>query len=205
MPLKEIYLVRHGQTKFNQLNVVQGRGIDASLNDTGSKQAILFYQAYKSSSFEKIYISTLKRTRESVIKFIEEGIPYEAATGLDEISWGKHEGAEASAERNTYFKYIIGEWKSGNTFIKIDGGESPDDVAERQAPVIEKIINSSEEVVLVCMHGRAIRILLCTLLGLPLSEMDSFEHHNLGLYILDYNAGKFSINLANATTHLSNG
>jgi broad specificity phosphatase PhoE len=202
LPLKKIYLVRHGQTKFNQLNVVQGRGIDASLNDTGIKQANLFYQAYKNTSFDKIYISNLKRTYESVIDFIEDGIPYESQSGFDEISWGEHEGAKASVERNEYLKSIIDQWNTGNTYIKIAGGESPEDVAERQMPVVEKIVTAYDEVVLVCMHGRAIRILLCTLLGLPLSKMDSFEHHNLGLYVLDYKSGKFSINLTNSTSHL---
>ena len=203
MPLKKIYLVRHGQTKFNQLGVVQGRGIDASLNETGIKQAEMFYQAYKNISFEKVYTSSLKRTHESVNKFIIDGIPHEAHEGFDEISWGHHEGAEASAARNEYFKDIVRKWNQGNTYIKIAGGESPEDVAERVMPVIEKIVSSSEEVILVCMHGRAIRILLCKLLNYPLSKMDNFEHANLGLYVIEYDRGIFNIHLANSTEHLT--
>lgn len=202
MPLKKIYLVRHGQTKFNQLGVVQGRGIDSSLNDTGLKQAEMFYQAYKNISFDKVYTSSLKRTHESVRQFIDDGIPHEQHEGFDEISWGHHEGAEASAERNEYLKDIIGQWNLGNTEIKIEGGESPEDVAERQKLVIDKIKDSSEDVVLVCMHGRAIRVLLCKLLDYPLSEMDKFAHANLGLYIIEYADEAFSINLENSTEHL---
>ena len=202
MPLKKIYLVRHGQTKFNQLGVVQGRGIDASLNETGVKQAEMFYQAYKNIGFNKVYTSSLKRTYESVNKFIVGGIPHEAHAGFDEISWGHHEGAEASAARNVYFKNIMRQWNKGNTNVKIEGGESPEDVAERLMPVIDKILSSSEPVILVCMHGRAIRILLCKLLNYPLSEMDSFAHANLGLYVLDYSSGAFNIQMANSTEHL---
>lgn len=202
MPLKKIYLVRHGQTKFNELGVVQGRGIDASLNETGIRQAEMFYQAYKNIAFEKIYTSSLKRSRESVLKFIKDGIPHEAHAGFDEISWGDHEGVDASEDRNEYFKHIINQWSQGNTFLKIQGGESPEDVAERQTLVMEKITGSSEEVILVCMHGRAIRILLCKLLNYPLSEMDNFAHANLGLYILEYTGEKFNIQLENSTGHL---
>jgi broad specificity phosphatase PhoE len=202
LPLKKIYLVRHGQTKFNQLGVVQGRGIDASLNETGIRQAEMFYQAYKNISFEKVYTSSLKRTHESVQQFISDGIEHEQYTGFDEISWGHHEGAEASEERNVYFRNIVAQWNQGKTHIKIEGGESPEDVAERQMLVIDRILGSSEDVILVCMHGRAIRILLCKLLDYPLSEMDNFAHSNLGLYVLDYTDGVFNIKLENSTGHL---
>ena len=181
---------------------MQGRGIDASLNETGFRQAEMFYQAYRNISFEKVYTSSLKRTHESVNKFIVDGIPHEAHAGIDEISWGDHEGVEASAERNEYFKGIVRQWNQGNTSLKITGGESPEDVAERLMPVVEKILSSSEEVILVCMHGRAIRILLCKLLNYPLSKMDDFAHANLGLYIIEYSAGGFNIHLENSTEHL---
>jgi 2,3-bisphosphoglycerate-dependent phosphoglycerate mutase len=202
LPLKKIYLVRHGQTKYNQLGIVQGRGIDAPLNETGLAQAEMFYQAYKNIPFEKVYTSLLKRTHESIQAFMSDGIAHEQHAGLDEISWGDHEGAVASAERNTYFKNISAQWRSGHTNIKIEGGESPEDVIARQAVIMNKIIASEEGVILICMHGRAIRILLCHLLNLPLSRMDDFEHHNLGLYILEHSAGNFNVLVENSTGHL---
>ena len=201
MPLKKIYLVRHGQTKYNKLKVVQGRGIDAPINDEGTEQARRFYQGYKDIAFDKIYISSMKRTYESVAQFIKDGIPYTAESGFDEISWGDHEGAEASAERNAYLRSTIQQWNAGNTSLKIEGGESPEDVAERQKPVIDKIILADEELILICMHGRAMRILLCLLLKLPLVHMDDFEHNNLGLYILNCENGRITIEQSNSTDH----
>jgi probable phosphoglycerate mutase len=202
LPLKKIYLVRHGQTKYNKLGIVQGRGIDAPLNDTGLAQADQFFHAYKTHPFDKVYTSLLKRTYQSVRSFIETGIPHEYHAGFDEISWGKHEGAEASEERNGYFKEIVSLWNEGKTSVKIEGGESPEDVALRQKVAMEIIIKAGDENVLVCMHGRAIRILLCQLLGHPLSYMDNFEHSNLGLYVLNYAKGRFDIEITNSTDHL---
>ncbi len=201
MPLKKIYLVRHGETKYNKLQVVQGRGIDAPLNDVGINQANMFYQVHKEISFDKIYISSMKRTYESVQSFIEDGIPYSVEDGFDEISWGDHEGAEASADRNIYLRNTIEAWNTGNTSLRIGGGESPKDVLARQIPVVEKILASPEELLLICMHGRAMRILLCQLLELPLVHMDDFSHDNLGLYILTYDNGKFIIEQSNATDY----
>ncbi|MFW5879460.1 MAG: histidine phosphatase family protein, partial [bacterium] len=62
--LKTIYLIRHGQTDYNKKGIVQGSGIDASLNDLGRQQAEAFYDAYRNMPFDKIYISDLKRTKE---------------------------------------------------------------------------------------------------------------------------------------------
>jgi 2,3-bisphosphoglycerate-dependent phosphoglycerate mutase len=202
LPLKKIYLVRHGQTKYNLLGVVQGRGIDAPLNETGLAQAEMFYQAYKNIPFEKVYTSLLKRTHESVQAFTSDGIAHEQHPGFDEISWGDHEGAVASAERNTYFKNISSQWRDGHTNIKIEGGESPEDVVVRQEVIMKKILAAEEDLILICMHGRAIRILLCHLLNLPLSKMDDFEHHNLGLYVIEHSAGNFNILVENSTRHL---
>jgi 2,3-bisphosphoglycerate-dependent phosphoglycerate mutase len=202
LPLKKIYLVRHGQTKYNLLGVVQGRGIDAPLNETGISQAKSFHQAYKDIPFEKVYTSILKRTHQSVEAFIRDGILHTSDAGFDEISWGDHEGAVASAERNTYFKKISSQWRDGHTSVRIEGGESPEDVVERQKVIMNEILHSEENLILICMHGRAIRILLCYLLDLPLSSMDDFEHHNLGLYVLEYAAGSFKILVENSTEHL---
>ncbi|HMR56571.1 MAG TPA: histidine phosphatase family protein, partial [Cyclobacteriaceae bacterium] len=69
MTTKKIYLIRHGQTDFNLKGIVQGSGVDSSLNDRGRAQAEAFYETYKNIAFDKIYTSALRRTRESVIGF----------------------------------------------------------------------------------------------------------------------------------------
>jgi len=43
---KTIYIIRHGETDLNRLGIVQGRGMDTSLNEKGLEQAEAFYQAY---------------------------------------------------------------------------------------------------------------------------------------------------------------
>ena len=60
---------------------MQGSGGDSSLNEKGRAQAQAFYEAYRHVKFDKVYTSALKRTRESVIKFIESGIPSESLSG----------------------------------------------------------------------------------------------------------------------------
>lgn len=203
MSIKKIYIVRHGQTDFNLRGIVQGSGIDSPLNDVGRAQADAFYEAYKSVPFDKIYISALQRTRQTVQRFIDLGIGFEPHAGLNEISWGNKEGQPITPEEDAYYHWMLRQWQEGKTSLSIEGGESPEQVAARQQPVIEHIMSrTTEENVLVCMHGRAIRIILCQLLNYPLHSMDMFEHENLCLYQLNYTGSMFRIEKYNDTSHL---
>jgi len=201
---KKIYLVRHGQTDFNLQGIVQGSGVDSSINDTGRAQAEAFYQTYHHIKFDKVYTSKLRRTVESVNSFLKAGVPHEAKAGLNEISWGSKEGQKITPEEDAYYHWVLEQWEQGNTSMRIEYGESPEDVAVRQKPVIDHIVSQSqEETILICMHGRALRILLCQLLHYPLKSMDLFEHENLGLYLLNFTGTMFSIAKHNDTRHLA--
>jgi broad specificity phosphatase PhoE len=200
---KKVYLVRHGQTDFNLKNIVQGSGVDTDLNELGRNQAAMFYETYKNVPFDKVYTSALKRSQQSVQKFLDLGIPHDALAGLNEISWGTKEGHRVTPEEDAYYHYMLEQWRLGNTYLKIEGGESPEDVVLRMKPAVDYIMNrDTEKTILVCMHGRAIRILLCHLLHYPLKSMDMFEHQNLGLYVLNYTGSMFSIEKYNDDAHM---
>lgn len=185
------------------MGIVQGSGVDTSLNDLGREQARAFYDTYRDVPFDKVYTSALKRTVESVQYFIDDGLPHEALSGLNEICWGKKEGQRITPEEDAYYHWLLEEWRRGNTSLRIEGGESPEDVISRMIPAVDYIFSHEEEkTILICMHGRAIRILLCHLLGEPLRNMDHYEHTNLCLYLLRYDRKRFSIELNNDLTHL---
>lgn len=203
MTSKKIYVVRHGQTDFNLKGIVQGSGVDSDLNTRGQEQARAFYEAYKHVPFDKVYTSALRRTRQSVQAFIDDGLSVESLAGLNEISWGSKEGQPITPEEDEYYHYMLQQWQLGDTSLRIEGGESPDDVVKRMQPAIDHIMSrQAEQTVLICMHGRAIRILMCVLLNYPLRCMDTFEHENLCLYQLNYNGSFFTVERYNDTAHL---
>lgn len=177
--------------------------MDTNLNDEGRKQASLFFEAYQLVPFDKIYISKLKRTQQSIQGFIDLGIPYEKLAGLDELGWGIHEGQPGTAENRGAFLAIMRDWLEGNLDSKFEGGESPNEVMTRQQEAFKVIMSRpEEETVLVCMHGRALRLLLCWLTNKPLTEMENFPHQNLILYKIFYNGSKFEITEFNNADHL---
>jgi len=200
---KTLYIVRHGQTDLNKRGIIQGRGMDTDLNDEGRRQAQMFFNAYKSVPFDKIYISALKRTQQSIQPFIDLGIPYKKLSGLDELGWGIHEGKAATPENKAEFLQIMRDWLDGKLDEKFKGGESPNEVKIRQLEALKVIMgHPEEETVLICMHGRALRLLLCLLTEKPLTEMDTFPHQNLVLYKVTYDGAKYHIVDFNNADHL---
>ncbi len=204
MSTKKIYIVRHGQTDFNKQGIVQGSGVDSDINATGMAQAEEFFKAYKDVKFDKIYTSTLKRSQQSVKNFVDLGIPSEALKGLDEICWGNKEGQKIDPAEDAYYHHVLDKWRAGETDFPVDGGESAMDVYKRQEIAMEYIFNQEgEEQILICMHGRAIRIILCLLLGTHLKDMDQYKHSNLCLYLLEYKEGNCTLIRANDLSHMS--
>lgn len=204
MNTKKIYLTRHGQTDFNKRGVVQGSGIDADLNELGRAQGKAFYDFYQDVPFDKLYVSALKRTHQSMASFIEGGLAYEALPELNEISWGTSEGVPVDAAGDAFYKNMIKRWQAGETQVRIEEGESPDEVAVRLQRGLDYIMSKTDEqTVLICMHGRSMRVLLTLMLNYPLKSMDVFEHRNLGLYELSYTGSMFVVDKFNDGTHLT--
>ena len=203
MRSRTIFLLRHGQTDFNVQGIVQGSGIDSSLNYTGRRQAAQFFAAYGHVPFDKVYTSALRRTHESVQHFLDLGLPHEAHTGLNEISWGEREGTRITMEEDAEYREVLADWAAGRTGSRLTGGESPEEVAARQRPFIELLKGrEDEQTVLICMHGRAMRVMLCQLLNYPLSCMEGFEHSNLCLYKLEFTGTAFTVKNFLDVSHL---
>lgn len=199
---KKIYLIRHGQTEYNKQGIVQGCGVDSSLNDTGRAQAQAFYTHFKDTPPDQLFISGLKRTRETMASFIDAGVPYESLPGLNEIHWGTKEGKPFNPDDHDEYLHIVNAWRMGETHLGIAGGQSPEEVAAQQKECLPTILEAPGKEVFVCMHGRAMRIFLCVMLNLPLRHMDLFEHSNLSCYRLTHTGSMFSLDWYNYRRHL---
>ena len=202
---KELYIIRHGQTEHNAKGIVQGRGVNLSLNEKGQQQADAFYRAYQHIPFEIIYTSTLTRAQESIAQFKALDIPHEIFSELDEISWGNLEGMTATQETSVEFQQLLEKWKNGDIHAKPSPtAESPFELQQRQEKFIEHLITIPEEKILIATHGRFIRAFMCTLTGRPLSEMEKFHHVNLCLYKVNlFSDGQFEIELNCEQGHLA--
>ncbi|CAN5369584.1 histidine phosphatase family protein [soil metagenome] len=199
---KEIVLVRHGETDYNRKGIVQGRGVNSELNERGRAQAQAFFDHYSNHAFDYIFASTLTRTHQTMAPFVEAGYTLIKHAGLDEIDWGHHEGKGGDPKLAEEYQLILNRWKDGFWDAKIPGGESPLELQQRQREFIDTVLSNYEQKILICSHGRAIRSMLCTMLNMPLSQMDEFPHTNLSVYKLHQIGGTFKLVSFNDVAHL---
>ncbi len=200
---KTIHLIRHGETDFNKQGIIQGSGVDSHLNEKGRWQAEMFYKAYQDKPYNRVYTSELMRAIQSVEGFINKGLPHTTHAGLNEINWGIMEGRESNPEQQVLYEEMIGQWKNGILDVSVENGETPLELFEKQTRALEFIMErEEEEMILICMHGRAMRSFLCLLTGTPLQNMEQWEHANLCLYELQYNGEYFEVVKGNDLAHL---
>lgn len=199
---KTIYIIRHGQTDYNLKGIVQGGGVDTSLNETGRKQAVAFFNMYGHLPFEKVLTSTLKRTHETVAPFLEKGLDWEQHSEIVEMGWGEHEGKASTAESRAEYQAVAQAWKQGNYHVALAGGETAFELGQRLDKFVAHLKQRKEKLLLVCAHGRTMRGLMCVLKGLPLSQMDQFGHNNTGLWLTEQRDEQFHFLKENDTEHL---
>lgn len=195
----KLYIIRHAETEYNRKGIIQGSEVDSDINDVGESQANSFYEYYKNINFDKIYVSDLKRTFQTIRRFTENGSSYEKLKEFNEISWGVNQGKSDDLE--DYAK-LIDTWLAGNLDNKFEEGESPNEMSVRLVKGFNKVLDDDHDTVLLCIHGRALRILLSKIIDNDLTKMDKYVHSNTGLYILEYKNGKYEILGSNLRDHL---
>lgn len=201
---KEFYLIRHGQTDFNKRGIIQGGGIDSSLNDTGWAQAHAFHQQYKQVSFDLIVTSDLRRTHQTLKPFLDLGIEHYSTSDINEISWGVHEGQSYNDLVRASYQKVIGKWKNGDYEARFKGGESATELGNRVGRFVNYLKKTEAKKVLICSHGRTIRALICLLKTFELNQMEQVDHHNTGLFKGLYQSDQFVFHLENDISHLEN-
>lgn len=195
----KLYIIRHAETEYNRKGIIQGSEVDSDINDVGDHQAESFYDYYKDVNFDKVYVSNLKRTFQTIKRFTENGVEYEKLKEFNEISWGVNQGK--SDDLKDYAE-LIDSWLDGDLDNKFDEGESPNEMSVRLVKGFNKVLEDNHDTVLLCIHGRALKILLSKIIDNDLTKMDKYIHSNTGLYILEYRDGKYEILGSNLRDHM---
>ena len=135
--------------------------------------------------------------------FIKAGIPWEQFVEINEISWGIHEGKKGDPAMRDTYKELMSNWENGNLDARIPEGESATELGARVEDFVQHLRAREESLLLVCAHGRTMRALMCILKGVPLTEMNRFQHSNTGLWQVQQNSLQFNFLIENDTSHLA--
>lgn len=201
--MKQLFFIRHGETDNNKASIIQGRGLDASINELGRLQAKAICDALEPFNIQKIVASGLRRTHETVQPLAEQRkLKIEKYPELDEIDFGIMEG-KVFTEIQEQVMEVHEQWKGGNVDFAPEKGESPLQTFTRaNSKVVEVLESSKEEYIVFMIHGRLTRILLSEWLGYGLHNMHKIEHQNGAINRLTWKAGKFEAVELNKTDHL---
>ena len=149
--MKDLYLMRHGQTFFNQEGLVQG-ACDSPLTELGQNQARQAgaYLKEWGIRFGPLYSSTQERASDT-LELVSGRTDYTRLKGIKEWNFGLF---EAQPER-LQPKFRPGATSFEDLFVPY-GGEGVDQVGERVLVTLTEVMEQVDaEPVLAVSHGGA--------------------------------------------------
>jgi probable phosphoglycerate mutase len=201
--------VRHGETEYNRRGVVQGGGIDSTLNETGVSQAEALAGRLSTAPVDTVYASTMRRAKQTadVVAGPHEPVSRTYLRDLAEMDWGVFEGEPPSSERAEAMGAVKDRWRQGEYDYGVEGGESIRDVEVRARRAMHHIVTREHgNTAVVVTHGRYLRVLLASLLDdYGLGDMHRLDHDNTCVNRVVHADGQFRADLLNCTAHLERG
>lgn len=169
--MTELVLVRHGETVWHAENRYAGSS-DVPLTERGAEQGRDLAQwASRQGGFEAVFCSPLSRGRQTAAPAAEAaGLPLRCEPRLREVHFGDGEGMTAEEMRQAFGDRLTA-FHRDPAGSPLPRGEDPAAAAERGLAALHDIAAAHPDgTVLVVSHSTLIRLVLCTVLGLPLSE-----------------------------------
>ena len=190
------YYVRHGETRFNMWNRMQGAD-DSPLTAAGIHQAEEARDALRGVEFNAVYTSPYGRARKTAqIIAAPHRIEPVLEKGLKEVDFGDFEGVVTDSWRDEIMRRHLNEqWDDV-------GGENLKQVQERIRKTLHKIIRKAKDndTILLVSHGTYYLNILKYLFDID--RTDYFEKRmkagrqampNGGIFTFEYTDGVFRI------------
>ena len=197
-----LFLVRHGQSTWNQEHRIQGQ-LDPPLSDEGRRQARRLGQRLAGRHFVAAYASDLKRALQTA-ELIGEAIGIEPIplASLREIYLGGWEGlnTEEMAQR---YPDAWAAWAEEPSWDVVPDGEGSRPFEARVSEAIDAILaRHPQGDVLVVTHGGVIQVALHRIVGRPNHGLFPFRIQNASLSLIERRDGRMVVGGVNDIGHL---
>ena len=183
----KILLARHGETAWNAEGRYQGQE-DIPLSDVGEAQARSLGERLRHVHIDRAVASPLKRALRTAELALGEDRVGKLTTdaGLMEIAHGTWEGLLA-AEIRERDPDRLHAWRHAPHEVLMPEGESLQHVIDRAWPALQRATDGMgrDDTLLVVAHDAVNRVLLCKVMGLPLSRLWTFRQAPTTLNLLE--------------------
>ncbi|MGL9817431.1 histidine phosphatase family protein [Enterococcus malodoratus] len=182
---KKLFLMRHGETLFNQLKKIQG-SCDSPLTERGIQQAQLARQYFQENNiqFDQLYSSTQERASDT-LEIITENKNYQRLKELKEMGFGSFEGEQQFLQPEGQEYY--------DSFYLQFGGESMTLVQERMVKTLHQIMarEDHQNVLVISHNGACVSFLQTIWEGDPNDLIRAFP--NCSIFVLTYENQQFQL------------
>ena len=183
--MKNILLIRHGQSEWNKLNLFTGfKNIE--LSEQGIEEANKAGQNFKNLDikFNIVFTSELKRAQETAKIILQNLDQWNFLTNegkiisninLNERDYGDLTGLNKKETAEKFGEEQVHKWRRGYS-DQPPNGESLEDVVRRVTKYFEEVIkpaiqSNENDNILIAAHGNSLRALLIV--------MNIYEPHNI--------------------------
>jgi len=168
---RTLWLVRHGESTWNVLGLVQGQMRTPSLTEKGRRQSHDVAESLRGLALDAIYASDLDRAQQTADIIARTlGLEVHAHPALRERCFGGHEGLQSSA-LDPGVTGIDGQ-RVVDVHARPERGESLHDLYERSGAFVEWLDTQPRHgAAIVVTHGGTIRALRAYCAGIPVEEM----------------------------------
>lgn len=198
-----LFLVRHGQTEPNRLNLALGRD-DVPLNERGLWQAERVGRALAREPLAAVYSSPLRRTLDTARAVAApHGLAVQIEQGLIEMDIGEADGLTFAEVRSRY-PGLLEAWTSEEGPNQpMPGGERLVDVQKRAwATVQDLLARHGDEAVAAVTHNFVILSLLVHVLDIGLAQFRRLQHSVGAVSVVDFLPTHVLLVRMNDTCHL---
>jgi len=172
----------------------------------GRKQAERLGLALKEMKIDAIYSSPLKRAFDTAQAIAgHHKLAVKVETDLREMEVGELEGVSI-AELGTSFGQFLLQWRQGQGVVKLPGGESVVDLADRVWATMQLIMKKHEQgSIVVVSHFFTAVVTICKALGWPLTTMERIRVQTGSISIIELGDGQPRLVSLGDTCHLRDG
>lgn len=199
-----LFLVRHAETEWNAAQIFQGH-FDSPLTPNGLHQAAQLAERLSPEGIDAIYSSDQGRAMQTARVIGDRtGILVTPRAELREIDCGEWAGRGYQAVREGWPE-SFDNWRSNPHLHKMPGGETVAQVQQRVLHFLEEVCAQHQgQTVCAITHNTGVRVVVCHLLGLPLSHLwDVPRQPNCALNLIELRDGKMDLVEVAATDHLT--
>ena len=187
--MKNILLIRHGQSEWNKLNLFTGFK-NVELSEQGIEEANKAGQNFKKLNlkFDLVFTSELKRAQDTA-KIILENLDQLddlnsknkiiESFNLNERDYGDLTGLDKKETAEKFGDEQVHKWRRGYS-DQPPNGESLEDVVNRvktyfDSDILPSINNSENNNILIAAHGNSLRALLIVMEIYSSNDINSVE------------------------------